>query len=161
MAGVVFATTLVGASWAGGQTAPPPPTEIVDSRQFVIHFDSNRRQPTAQDSGIIAKIIDYIAACKEWGHPVVRIVIVGYTDSDGPADYNVALSKARAIGIADALVAEGVPSEYIAVDWKGESSLLVPAGDDVMEPLNRRVTIDPALGDSDDSGPFRTDKSGA
>jgi hypothetical protein len=41
----------------------------------------------------------------------------------------------------DALVREGVPTRAITVIGKGESQLLVPTGDNVREPQNRRVEI--------------------
>jgi OOP family OmpA-OmpF porin len=41
----------------------------------------------------------------------------------------------------DALVCDGVPAQAISVVGMGEKGLLVPTGDNVREPQNRRVEI--------------------
>ena len=53
----------------------------------------------------------------------------------------MALSLRRANAVKNELVRQGVPADAIAVVGKGESQLLVPTGDQVREPQNRRVEI--------------------
>ncbi|HET6224341.1 MAG TPA: OmpA family protein, partial [Dongiaceae bacterium] len=60
----------------------------------------------------------------------------------GSASYNVGLSERRAQAVAAELAANGVPQADIAVDWKGETEPLVPTGDGVREPQNRRAVIE-------------------
>ena len=43
--------------------------------------------------------------------------------------------------VKDALVRDGVPAQAITVVGMGEKGLLVPTGDNVREPQNRRVEI--------------------
>jgi OmpA-OmpF porin, OOP family len=51
----------------------------------------------------------------------------------------MALSLRRANVVKDALVREGVPATAITVIGKGKTQPLVPTGDGVREPKNRRV----------------------
>jgi len=70
-----------------------------------------------------------------------RIRATGHTDTSGPESYNMALSLRRGNAVKNALVREGVPASAIAVIDMGEKGLLVPTGDGVREPQNRRVEI--------------------
>jgi len=71
----------------------------------------------------------------------VRINVTGHTDTVGTAEYNMALSKRRAMAVKKELIRLGIPAEEIAVAWKGKSDLLVQTADGVKEPQNRRVEI--------------------
>lgn len=71
----------------------------------------------------------------------VRITATGHTDTSGPESYNMALSLRRANAVKDALVHEGVPATSIDATGVGESRPLVPTGDGVREPQNRRAEI--------------------
>jgi hypothetical protein len=71
-----------------------------------------------------------------------RISVTGHADTSGPADYNQGLSERRAEAVASELVRLGVPSSAIITVGQGESNPLVPTGDGVREPRNRRVEIE-------------------
>jgi outer membrane protein OmpA-like peptidoglycan-associated protein len=68
----------------------------------------------------------------------VRFFIAGHTDTVGPAEYNLRLSRLRAQAIARWFRQRGL---RIPIAWEGfgEYSLLVKTADDVDEPRNRRV----------------------
>ena len=70
-----------------------------------------------------------------------QIEVIGYTDTTGSAEYNLALSQRRAETVADELIRQGVPATDIATIGRGEQDLLVPTADGVNEPANRRVEI--------------------
>jgi OOP family OmpA-OmpF porin len=70
-----------------------------------------------------------------------RITVSDYTDTSGLEAYNMALSLRRANAVKDTLVRDSVPAQAITVIGLGEKGLLVPTGDDVSEPQNRRVDI--------------------
>jgi len=59
----------------------------------------------------------------------------------GPEKYNRALSLRRANAVRDALVRNGGPAAATSVVGMGARSLLVPIGDSVGGPQNRRVEI--------------------
>jgi len=70
-----------------------------------------------------------------------RIEVDGHTDTSGPQRYNLVLSMRRARAVATELVRDGVPLAAINIQGYGEAQPLVPTGDGVREPLNRRVEI--------------------
>ncbi|MCB2055293.1 MAG: OmpA family protein [Geminicoccaceae bacterium] len=75
------------------------------------------------------------------------IVIPGYADTAGPADYNLKLSERRAEAVREALLQAGVPADQITdVEGRGENDLAVDTADGVALPLNRRVEILMATG---------------
>jgi hypothetical protein len=132
---VVGAALLVGAcSETQAVQAPPPPP--VQSASFMVFFDWDRSDISPVAMNTIQQAAD---AFRSTGQ--TRITTIGHTDTSGPRDYNMALSLRRANAVKDALVRDGVPATAISVIGRGEDDLLVPTGDGVREPQNRRVVI--------------------
>ena len=69
------------------------------------------------------------------------IEVNGYTDTTGTPEYNRRLSQRRAEAVANVLVDDGVNPARISPRGFGETHLLIPTGDNVDEPRNRRVQI--------------------
>ncbi|ESQ83425.1 hypothetical protein AEAC466_12175, partial [Asticcacaulis sp. AC466] len=119
---------------------PPPPAPVApayEAREFVVYFEFDKSDLTADAQSVVSAAADYAKAGN-----AARIVVVGHTDTSGSAAYNIRLSERRAKTVADALAGLGVDGSKLAVDWKGEADLAVATGDGVKEPLNRRSTID-------------------
>ncbi|HSN79499.1 MAG TPA: OmpA family protein, partial [Rhodoferax sp.] len=81
-------------------------------------------------------------------NPQRRVLIEGFADSTGAADYNQALSERRATAVRTALLDMGVARERIEVRGYGESFPVAANDSAGNRQLNRRVEI--VL--SDDSG---------
>jgi OOP family OmpA-OmpF porin len=115
--------------------APPPPPPVA-SNSFMVFFDWDRSDLSAQAVNTIKQAAGQF---KTRGN--ARITATGHADKSGPENYNMALSLRRANAVKDALVREGVPATAISVVGRGESQPLVPTADGVREPQNRRVEI--------------------
>ena len=118
------------------EAAPPPPPPAPATVSFMVFFDWDRSNLSAQALNTIKQAA---AAYKTKGN--ARITATGHTDKSGPENYNMALSLRRATAVKDALVREGVPATAISVIGAGEKGLLVKTADGVREPQNRRVEI--------------------
>ena len=116
--------------------AAPPPPPMVAPPSFMVFFDWDRSNLSAQALNTIKQAAQ---AYKTKGN--ARVTATGHTDTSGPEAYNMALSLRRANTVKDALVREGVPATAIAVIGRGEAGLLVKTADGVREPQNRRVEI--------------------
>lgn len=72
---------------------------------------------------------------------VVSIKVVGHTDSRGSDAYNQKLSERRAASVATYLVSQGLPSEKISTEGKGESQPVADNTTDEGRAKNRRVEL--------------------
>ncbi|WGM46459.1 Outer membrane protein [Brevundimonas sp. NIBR10] len=118
--------------------APPRPTAPAApvAREFVVYFDWDRSDLTAEARSVITAAANYAKT----GRPT-RVLVVGHADTSGSAAYNIGLSNRRARTTADALVAQGVAGGVISLNGVGETQLAKATADGVREPLNRRATI--------------------
>ena len=102
----------------------------------MVYFPFDQSILTPEAMGVVQQAADYAKSGN-----ATRVIVVGHTDTSGGFAYNMRLSERRAKATADALVADGVNSSTLQVDWKGKTDLAVPTPDGVKEPLNRRSTI--------------------
>jgi OOP family OmpA-OmpF porin len=70
-----------------------------------------------------------------------RLLVWGFTDTVGTAQYNMGLSERRAAAVAEYFESKGVDSSRLTTQGFGETQLAVPTGDQVPEPRNRRVEV--------------------
>ena len=103
---------------------------------FLLYFVTGTDELTPESKLELDKVL---AAMRERPHP--DIVVIGHTDTVGDPEGNDRLSAQRAETVKGFLVGVGIPAERIRTTGRGERELLVPTGDDVDEPRNRRVEI--------------------
>lgn len=100
-----------------------------------ILFDSGSANIQPQSLGIIRQISQVLMQDKN-----IRLNIIGHTDSDGPNDANLKLSKARAAAVKEILISiYNISENRLTTDGKGESQ---PVGDNATtdgKAQNRRV----------------------
>lgn len=74
-------------------------------------------------------------------HPERRVLVAGFTDSVGSAESNLALSRARAESVRNALMARGVPAERIDTRGHGEARPVASNSTQAGRQQNRRVEV--------------------
>jgi len=109
---------------------PPPPAH------FILYFERESANLTGKSRALIAKVQQTI---KE--RAPVDISVVGHTDTMGDRNYNYRLSFQRARAVADLLISSGVDPAILDIASHGEDNPLIPTGDQVHEPRNRRVEV--------------------
>jgi OOP family OmpA-OmpF porin len=136
-------TVMVGFRYAFGVAPAPvpapapvavPPSPV--SRSYLVFFDWDKADLTDRARQIVSE-----SAANSTKVQYTRIEVNGYTDTSGTPRYNQGLSVRRAQAVAAELVKDGVPKTAIAIQGFGETHLLVPTGQGVREPQNRRVEI--------------------
>jgi len=120
--------------------APPPAAspapEPAKPTNYLVFFDWDKSDVTPAGRQVLET---FNADLKQGGKR--SIVAIGHTDTSGPADYNMGLSARRAKAVRAELEKMDVPADSIAIEAKGETEPLVPTGDGVREPQNRRVEL--------------------
>jgi outer membrane protein OmpA-like peptidoglycan-associated protein len=109
---------------------PPVP------RVYTVYFHFERTSLLPQSRALL----DNIKAEAE-RMPAAEIVITGHTDRVGGVAFNDDLSLRRARVVGEIFLSIGVPASSIRLEARGEREPLVPTGDEVAEPRNRRVVI--------------------
>ena len=70
-----------------------------------------------------------------------NISVIGHSDTAGDRNYNLRLSRERALIVQQILVRRGVDQAYISSTSHGKENPLIKTGDNVEEPRNRRVEV--------------------
>ncbi|MEY2896119.1 MAG: hypothetical protein RL669_388 [Pseudomonadota bacterium] len=111
-------------AFGGGQAARAPekvevitevaaiavPVIVVVGVPNAVHFESGSNAVSAQGKRVIA---GYAAALK--ANPGAKIELSGYADPTGDTARNLELAKQRAMAVQDALVADGIAADRIAL----------------------------------------------
>ena len=121
---------------AAAYTPPPAQPVAPAPHSYLVFFDFNKSDLTAQAS----QIVDQAASNATPAH-ATRLTVTGHTDTVGSDAYNMRLSRRRAESVAARLEKDGIPSSDIEIVARGKRDLLVPTADGVREPQNRRVQI--------------------
>lgn len=109
---------------------PKPPA------RFILYFEHDSIDLTAESQALLQKVLGTIR-----DRAPVDVSVVGHTDTVGKKKYNCALSLNRARAVASILRGKGVDPSLLVITSHGKHNPLVPTGDQVPEPRNRRVEI--------------------
>ena len=116
---------------------PPPPAPPPAIRRFIVFFDFDRSNLTAESKQVVAVAV---MTAKDTG--MVRVLVTGHTDTVGSQRYNQALSERRAGAVKTEMMRLGLGGTDITTIGKSFTEPLVATGPGVREPQNRRAIID-------------------
>lgn len=103
---------------------------------FLLYFDTATEALVPESLARLAQIKLELAT-----RPAPEIIVIGHTDTVDTSAYNDALSLKRALAVKQMLVDVGIAADSISASGRGEREPLVPTGDRVDQPRNRRVEI--------------------
>ena len=109
---------------------PKPPA------RFILYFEHDSVNLTPESRARLKNVLETIRE-----RAPVDVSVVGHTDTVGKKEYNYALSMKRAKAVASILVGKGIDPSVLDITSHGKDNPLVPTGDQVPEPRNRRVEI--------------------
>lgn len=116
----------------GPAMAAQPPAPI----HFTLQFDTGSSSLTEASRPTVALVL---AAIKE--RSSLDVGVVGHTDTAGSDVLNNQLARQRAEAVAKLLRDAGVDPAILEVTSHGKAFPLIPTGDNVPEPRNRRVEV--------------------
>ena len=99
-----------------------------------VRFDTNKSTLTATAKANLDKLV---AVFNEY--PDTDITIFGYTDSTGPADYNMKLSGERAASVKNYLASKGISASRFTIQGMGIADPIADNGTAEGRSQNRRV----------------------
>jgi outer membrane protein OmpA-like peptidoglycan-associated protein len=108
----------------------------LEAVSFLLYFMNDTTELTAESKSLIPAILS-LAKKREF----YEISIIGHSDTVGSDEYNMRLSSARATVVRDALLSLGIRSSQVELRYHGKRDPVVPTGDNVREPRNRRVEV--------------------
>jgi len=114
--------------------APAPAPKIV--KTFIVYFDFNKADITAQAMKTLKEVTDAQAQLKP-----ANIYLSGHTDTVGNSSFNQKLSERRVQAVATQLAKMGVAAKALDTKAFGKNKLQVQTPDNTKEGKNRRVEI--------------------
>ncbi|HEX8949944.1 MAG TPA: OmpA family protein, partial [Dissulfurispiraceae bacterium] len=109
---------------------PPEPVS------FLLYFLYDSTQLTAESNASIRDVLSLVRS-----REFCEISIIGHTDTLGSDAYNMKLSSRRAEAVGNVLLSHGIRSDQVELSYHGKRDPLIPTGNNVREPRNRRVEV--------------------
>jgi outer membrane protein OmpA-like peptidoglycan-associated protein len=116
--------------------APLREANILDSMKRNVQFEKN----SADLDPIFMTQLSQLASVL-LQQPLDHVLLVGYSSNEGTEDYNLDLSRQRAMNVRDYLLSKGINQSQIDVLGKGSADPLLPNDTEEGRNKNRRVEI--------------------
>jgi outer membrane protein OmpA-like peptidoglycan-associated protein len=118
----------------GTEKQTPQGTSVTVNADVLFDVNSSALTPDAS-----SRLVAFLTLAAR--DPKRRLLVEGYTDSDGDATFNQQLSEARAQSVAQALVAQGIDPARITAVGHGPDSPVAANDTPEHKALNRRVVV--------------------
>ncbi|KAB1066884.1 OmpA family protein [Tamlana haliotis] len=142
-AGVVIGNKMDKQAQQIEQEVPGAQVERVDQGIVVtfedgsgVYFATNKYNINGESQETLNKLVGIFQ-----DHPDTNLLVVGHTDSQGDANYNMTLSKNRANAVTGFLKQNGVSSSRLTTHWFGEEQPVADNSTAEGRAENRRVNI--------------------
>lgn len=104
--------------------------------RFLLYFLNNSTKLTTESKPLIPEILSLVDK-----RDFYEISIIGHTDTTGDDEYDMRLSSARSEAVRDVILSHGIRSGQMELRYYGKRDPVIPTGDNVREPRNRRVEV--------------------
>lgn len=121
----------IDATFSTVLTSLPTPPE-----HFLLYFHRGTSELTGDSTALLPEIQKAIDR-----RNAVDIRIIGHSDTTGNPEFNLRLSRERALSVTRILIGLGVPESHLFISFHGEKNPLIVTPDEVDEPRNRRVEV--------------------
>jgi len=121
----------------GRVTAPPPTTAASDAIHMDVYFDFKSTRLRADTVRLLQDKAALMERASTWA-----VLVQGYADRQGPAEYNKRLAGQRADAVRQFLVELGVPENSVKVVTIGPEGALCDEPSKECQQLNRRVHLE-------------------
>ncbi|MDO6759846.1 OmpA family protein [Tamlana sp. 2_MG-2023] len=101
-----------------------------------VYFATNKYNINSESQETLTKLVGIFQ-----DNPDTNLMVVGHTDSQGDANYNMTLSKNRANAVTGFLKQKGVSSSRLETHWFGEEQPVADNNTAEGRAKNRRVNI--------------------
>jgi outer membrane protein OmpA-like peptidoglycan-associated protein len=118
--------------WADGEEVKPEEIYVLKNIQF--EFDKFILWPVSFPE--LDKLVAILEEKSTW-----KAELTGHTDDIGSDEYNLELSRNRAMSVGQYLVSKGIVPGRLSTQGFGKQRPLVPAKDENARALNRRVEV--------------------
>jgi len=109
--------------------------KLMQPRWYLVYFDTDVSDIGGGGEAVVDDIATAFKSFKS-----ARVYVWGHTDHAGSEEYNLQLSRARAGNVRDALIARGIPEDWIRSVGYGEGRP-VNVSTNPHDATNRRVNV--------------------
>jgi len=134
---IILIAMFISSLFAAGENLPDAKilsTTECNGINLKVNFKTDSNQIERESLSRIQDFADYMNSSTD-----KNAEIAGYTDSRGPADYNLALSKRRAKAVYNQLIEDGVDASRLTHAGYGEADPVASNATKKGQRANRRI----------------------